>query len=373
MISLIKGICILLFFQVLNGYAQEPTFRHLTIDDGLSQNAVYSILQDSRGFMWFGTKDGLNRYDGQNFVVYQHNPFDSSSISDGYVTKLLEDSRGRIWTGSQSGEINVFQRETDFFQRISLLSGTGEKLNSNEITGITERPDGSIWIGTIGDGLIGIFVDENNENIYTFEQYLNDPANDRSLSSNVISNLLVDENGTLWVGTDNGLNEFHADSKLFTRTIFETKHPDAPQTSGDYKICSMHLSREGDDFWIGTQSGMVKFDRHSGNYDFYPHKYEVHRYGWGSVSRIAEDNMGQLWLGTAVGLMRFDPSNKLYTYYQHDPLNPQSLSHNLISSIFVDKTGNLWAGTSGLGINILDFKANRFPTLARTPDPSSRI
>ncbi|MDX1641411.1 MAG: two-component regulator propeller domain-containing protein, partial [Balneolaceae bacterium] len=367
------SIVVLFSFHIFEGNAQDIKFRHLTIDDGLSQNAVYSILQDSRGFMWFGTKDGLNRYDGRNFVVYQHNSYDSTAISDAFVMKLFEDSRGRIWTGSQSGEINVFYRETDFFQRISLLSGTVEKINSNEITGIAERPDGSIWIGTIGDGLIGIFVDENNENVYSFEQYLNDPANDRSLSSNVISNLLVDENGTLWVGTDNGLNEFHADSKQFTRTIFETKHPDAPQTSGDYKICSMHLSRKGDDFWIGTQSGMVKFDRHSGHYDFYPHKYEVHRYGWGSVSRIAEDNMGQFWLGTAVGLMRFDPSNKLYTYYQHDPLNPQSLSHNLISSIFVDKTGNLWAGTSGLGINILDFKSNRFPTFARTPDPSSRI
>lgn len=364
---------ILNFIQVQNGYAQDLKFQHLTIDDGLSQNAVFSILQDSQGFMWFGTKDGLNRYDGRNFITYQHNPFDSTTISDTFVMKLFEDSRGRIWTGSLSGEINVFHRETDFFQRISLLSDTGEKINSTEITDITEGPDGKMWFGTMGDGLLNIFVDENNEISYTFKQYLNDPANDRSLSSNVISNLLVDENNTLWVGTENGLNKFHADSELFTRTFFETKLPEAPRTLGDYKICSMHLSREGDDFWIGTQSGMVKFDRYSGNYELYPHQYEVHRYGWGSVNRIAEDRMGHFWLGTAVGLMRFDPSTKQYTYYQHDPLNPQSLSHNLISSLLIDNTGILWTGTSGLGINILDFKANRFPTLVRTPDPSSRI
>src|SRR6056297_2322022 len=92
-------------------FAQEPAFRHFTIDDGLSQNAVYSMLQDKQGFMWFGTKDGLNRYDGRNFVVYQHDPFDSTTISDAYVSRLLEDSRGVIWTGSLSGDINVFQRE----------------------------------------------------------------------------------------------------------------------------------------------------------------------------------------------------------------------------------------------------------------------
>lgn len=371
--SLIKGICILILFQAQNGYAQDVKFRHLTIDNGLSQNAVYSILQDSRGFMWFGTKDGLNRYDGRNFVVHQHNPFDSTTISDAFVMKLYEDSGGRIWTGSLSGEINVFYRETDAFQRVSLLSEGGEKVNSNEITEFIEGPDGSMWIGTIGNGLLNVSVDENNENLYSFKQYLNDPTDDQSLSSNVISNLLIDENNTLWVGTENGLNKFDADSELFTRTKFETKHPDAPPTSGDYKICSIHLTREGNDFWIGTQSGMVKFDRVTGNYEFYPHQYEVHRYGWGSVNRIAEDEMGQLWLGTAVGLMRFNPSNQEYTYYQHDPLNSQSLSHNLISSLLIDKTGTLWAGTSGLGINIFDFKANRFPTLVRAPNPSSRI
>lgn len=354
-------------------FSQQLYFRHLTIDDGLSQNAVYSILQDRRGFMWFGTKDGLNRYDGRNFVVYQHNPFDSTSISDAFVMKLYEDNRGRIWTGSISGEINIFHRETDVFQRISLMSNTGEKINSNEITGITEGPDGSIWIGTMGDGLLNIVADENNQDSYTFKQYLNDANNARSLSSNVVSNLLIDENGTLWVGTEYGLNQFHSASEYFTRIIFETKHPDAPTTSGDFKISSMHLSREENDFWIGTQSGMLKFDRKSGHYEFYPHQYEVHRYGWGSVNRIAQDSFGQFWLGTATGLMRFDPSNKSYTYYRHEPLNPQSLSHNLISSLLIDKTGILWAGTSGLGLNILDFKANRFPALFRTPDSSSRI
>lgn len=367
--AVLAVICLL----SVEAFSQQAVFRHLIIDDGLSQNAVYSILQDSHGYMWFGTKDGLNRYDGRNFVIYQHNPFDSTTISDPYVITLYEDSKGRIWTGSFFGEINIFHRDTDSFQRISLINEIGEEIASSEITAITEGDPGTMWIGTKSDGLLKITAADNQVSIYSFTQYLNDAENEQSPSSNEVSNLLVDENKTLWVGTEEGLNEFHADRDLFTRTIFETKHPEAPQISGDYRISSMHTGPAEDDFWIGTQSGLVKFDRHSGSYDFFPSKFEVFRYGEGSINRIVEDHTGQLWLGTYAGLMRFDPLTKNYTYYQHDPLDPQSLNHNLISSLLIDNTGILWAGTSGLGINILDFKANRFPSLFRNPDPASRI
>jgi signal transduction histidine kinase/ligand-binding sensor domain-containing protein/DNA-binding response OmpR family regulator len=368
----IKGIFILICFQASNSHAQNLNFRHLTIDHGLSQNAVYSILQDSQGFMWFGTKDGLNRYDGRKFIVYQHDPFDSTTISDAYVTKLLEDSRGDIWTGSLSGDINVFHRETEFFCKIPMENEAGEKVTTNEITDIAEEPDGTIWVATKGDGLFKILVDDDNGCNFSYRRFLHDPANDRSLNSNRVGNLFFDEDQTFWIGTEEGLNQFHRSSESFSRTLFETKHPEAPAGSGEYKVTAMHVSRAGD-FWIGVQSGLVKFDRDSGNYEFYPNLYEVFEYGWGSINRIVEDHTGLLWLGTAAGLMQFDPSSKRYTYYKHDPLNPQSLSHNLISSLLIDDTNILWAGTSGLGINILDFKANRFPTLVRTPDSSSRI
>jgi signal transduction histidine kinase/ligand-binding sensor domain-containing protein/AraC-like DNA-binding protein len=352
--------------------AQQANFRHLSIDDGLSQNAVYAILQDSRGFMWFGTKDGLNRYDGRNFEVYQHNPFDSTTISDAYVTKLLEDSRGNIWTGSLSGDVNVLRRKTELFCKIPMIDERGIKVTTNEITDIAEGADGAIWIATKGDGLFKLLIDDGNGCNYSYRQFLHDPTDDRSLNSNRVGNLFFDEHQTFWIGTEEGLNQFHEPSETFTRTLFETKHPDAPTSSGDYKITAIHLSGSGD-FWIGVQSGLVKFDRYSGDYEFYPNRYEVFEYGWGSINRIEEDQMGMLWLGTVAGLMRFDPSTKQYTYFRHDPFNPQSLSYNIISSLLIDNTGILWVGTSGLGINILDFKANRFPALIRAPDASSRI
>lgn len=365
-------IFIILFLVSGHAIAQQLTFRHLNIDDGLSQNAVFSIIKDSHGFMWFGTKDGLNRYDGRNFVVYQHNPFDSTTISDAYVAKLLEDKSGRIWTGAQSGDLNILNRETDIFCELPIKNSEGEDIISNEITDIEEGPDGSVWVATKGDGLFKIDVHSATGCEYQFEQFLHDPDNEQSIYSNRVGNLLFDENQTLWVGTEEGLNRFNSSNASFSRMRFETKHPDAPAITGDYKITAIHHSSIGD-FWIGVQSGLVKFNRNRGSYDFFPNQYEVSEYGWGSINRIAEDSSGNLWLGTVAGLMRFDPISQQYTYIRHDPMQSQSLSYNIISSLLIDDTNILWAGTSGLGVNILDFKANRFPTLRRSPESGSRI
>src|SRR5690349_5153389 len=149
--------------------AQERVaFRHLTIADGLSQNAVSSIVQDHRGFMWFGTKDGLDRYDGYQFVVFRHNPFDSTSISDSEISIVFEDSHGRLWVGTRSGGLNRFDRT---HERFSQVRGGP----THDITAITEDSTGAIWLSSAGEGLFHLTVDRQDQ--VTVHRFVHSPAN----------------------------------------------------------------------------------------------------------------------------------------------------------------------------------------------------
>src|SRR4029453_286749 len=178
--------------------AQERVpFRPLTIADGLSQNVVSAIVQDRRGFMWFGTKDGLNRYDGYQFVVFRHDPFDSTSISDGEITVLFEDSHGVLWIGTRGGGVNRFDRARERFTRVR----TGP---SRDIVAIAEDSSGAIWVGAAGEGLFRL-TNTGRPDV-TVDRFVHSPADASSLSDDRVRAVLVDRSGVLWVGTDAGLD-----------------------------------------------------------------------------------------------------------------------------------------------------------------------
>ncbi|RPI60783.1 MAG: hypothetical protein EHM44_09830, partial [Ignavibacteriales bacterium] len=147
-------------------------FKHLSSDDGLSQNFVSCILQDQKGFMWFGTKDGLNRYDGHTFAVYQHDPFDTTTISANYITALYEDSRGYIWIGTLNGGLNCFDRNTEIFHHIHYSSFGLDNFNTNEIKSIAEDKTGNVWVATRNDGLFKITLNHKNFYAASYKQYI---------------------------------------------------------------------------------------------------------------------------------------------------------------------------------------------------------
>lgn len=367
--KLLLPLVILLTIKV---HSQEVRFKHLTINDGLSQNAVYAILQDSKGFMWFGTKDGLNSYDGYTFVVYRHNAFDSSSISDNYITTLYEDSRGILWIATLNGGLNYFHRETETFERVYYSSASGD-INIGRVLSITEDQFGNIWLGTKGDGLFRLKLSFKNKKLVNLEskQFVYIESNAQSLSNNVVASLFLDSQKTLWAGTENGLNKFDRDNENFIIYDIHTRNPNAPSINQDGSISSIYESKSGV-FWLGTLSGVVIFNRQNGSYKLYPHQYEVFRYGWGIILSIVEDLSGKLWLSTPGALMRFDPVSLTYDYFKNDPYNNQSISYNSISSSFIDKTGILWFGTSGMGISYFDPKLTRFSTFVGKKDTASR-
>lgn len=373
-IALIVFLLVILFFTENYPQSQKVSFRHLTINDGLSQNAVFTILQDYKGFMWFGTKDGLNRYDGYSFTVYQNDPFDLTTVSNNYILTLFEDSRNILWVGTLNGGLNYFDRVSESFIRIPLISQATGEIISGKVQAISEDSAGNIWVGTNGDGLLRLSISFENDKIVPgiITQFISDPMNSTSLSNNVVTSIMQDSKKVLWIGTEAGLSMYNQTNSSFQNFKILTKHPDAPGIPADNAVTSICEGREGD-FWLGTLSGLVNFNRQNGKYKFYPHQYVVYRYGWGIIVEIIEDLSGKLWIATPAALMNFDPVTLQYEYFTNEPGNSKSLSFNSISSAYIDKAGVLWFGTAGMGISYYDPKLNQFATLTKKRDTSSRV
>ncbi|MCC6254166.1 MAG: response regulator [Ignavibacteriaceae bacterium] len=363
---------IIFLFLSAKIYAQEINFKHLSGNDGLSQNFVSCILQDQKGFMWFGTKDGLNRYDGYNFVVYQNDPFDTTTISDNFITSLFEDSRGNIWAGTLNGGLNCFERTTEVFHHIRYSSNTPAVYNSEEIKSITEDSSKNIWIATRGEGVFKLSLGKRNSFEFKYKQFSSQPNNAGGISSNIVSTLFIDSKGVLWLGTLNGLDKFDASNESFVHYQFPIKNPMAPDNDFENTVYSIHESSNGN-LWLGTLSGLVEFNRQAESYKFFSHHYDVYRYGWGNIIQIVEDASGKMWLATSGELMRFDPKTFTYDYFRNDYLNQRSLSYNSISSLYIDRTGILWVGTAGMGIDFYDPKVNRFSTFIKKSSSLTRV
>jgi ligand-binding sensor domain-containing protein len=157
--QLVKKIAVILIVWnvfPLKSLAQDIRFKHLTNNNGLSQNLVLSITQDQEGYMWFGTKDGLNKYDGYRFIVFQNEPNNQNSISSNYISELFTDKNGKLWIGTEDGIVNIYNVETQSFQRIQLPITKTKSKNSEAISSIAQDKDGNIWIGTIGNGFFRI-------------------------------------------------------------------------------------------------------------------------------------------------------------------------------------------------------------------------
>ena len=183
-------------------------FEHLTIEDGLSQNAGLAIFQDSRGFLWIGSQDGLNRYDGYTFHIFKHDPDEPSSISHNSILSITEDKDGYLWIGTWGGGLNRYDPVTETFVRYRHDPNEPSSLSNDTVTSIKEDSSGALWVGTLGG------LDRYNPSTDAFDSFKNHPNNPDSLSSDAVSVIFEDSKHQLWIGTGtngvegSGLNRF---------------------------------------------------------------------------------------------------------------------------------------------------------------------
>lgn len=351
----------ILFFLFLNLtiYALENKFNYITPEDGLSQDNIACIYQDQKGFIWFGTFNGLNRYDGYTIKVYNHDIQDSLSIGHGHVKFICEDDEGNLLLGTYGAGLSVYYPKLGIFRSVHSVMINGKEIVLQNTGGIQFGPDGNIWYA---EEIQGVFV--FNKNLQLIKYFLSTGASENSLSTDYIHSLLFDKDGNCWLGTGNGTLTFLAkNSNSFQHIKFEYRN-----AAVDDGIRSMYIDKKGI-IWIGTTSqGVYSFNpdtKASKNYRKGDTEYDL---TGNTIMAFCEDWNGNLMMGIdGGGINILDANTGKIEAVTYDVGNPQTLSTNAVYSLFLDRSNTLWVGTYAGGVNY--FGKYRFKFKTYKPDP----
>lgn len=354
-----KFIVFCLFIFSPSNFPQEIPFGYISTENGLSNNGVNCLLQDSCGFLWFGTDNGLNRFDGYDIKVYRNDEHDSASISNNGIWSLFQDNSGCLWIGTSSGEINRYDHKRDKFVHWSVNSGS---LKENRITSIYKDKNGSLWIGTYKDGLYKFNKGKKSEHWLPNLQVKN------SLSHNYVTSIIEDRFGSLWIGTYNGLNKLSLKFPEKGFVVFYSDPHNSGSLSGNLIWNLANSTVEEGIIWVSTSNGLIKLD---------PEKNEFRRNKLPDEGRIQFGNsVGSvvdeiyekqriIWCGTYAGLVRINLSNGKSKRFTADEENNHGLSSNSINYIMKDKSGVIWIATGDKGLNFISPKGLKFNNLSR--------
>lgn len=347
-------IIVLILSSVNNAQAPEFKFKHLTVDHGLSANTVRSITQDSIGFLWIGTYDGLCRYDGYNFKIFKYNPNDSTSLSDNTINSLFLDKAGTLWIGTKGGGLNKYDANRENFQRYLHNPNDSTSLMSDVVTAFCSDQDNNLWIATsLG---LSLFIPDKN----SFINFFPDIDEQDEPDFYAVSSLLYDEAGFLWIGTKSGgLNKFNIEQKIFSSY---TNRSDFRNDLNTIQILTLYNDTNGI-LWIGSfESGLYRLNITTG--DFIHYKFDASdpfSISDNSILHISEDQMGRLLICTYNGgLNYFDKKLNRFYSYRYDSGDPESINDNCVYTIFVGNTGIIWLGTWSGGINQINPGLERF-------------
>jgi ligand-binding sensor domain-containing protein/DNA-binding CsgD family transcriptional regulator len=305
------------------------------------------MLQDSEGFMWFGTQDGLNKYDGYGFEIFKPDPADPASLSHNEIWCLYQDRGGVLWVGTRGGGLNRFNAAEKTFTHYTHRPGNPSGLSNNMIWFIHEDRSGRFWVGSEGG------LDEFDRENEVFHHYTANPAAPGGLSSNYLTCFHEDRSGFYWIGTDGGgLNRFDLQTRRFT--VYRSAAGNASSLDSDY-IYAIREDRKGM-LWIGTSIGLNRFEPATGRVTRFPFPTggaaTARTHTVNAMHLVNLGNEQVLWIGTdGGGLKIFNPETRTFTALFSDAGEPAGLSSNYIYSLYEDHSGVIWVGTEGGGLN----------------------
>lgn len=322
---------------------------------GLSQNTVHATIQDSYGFLWFGTWDGLNKYDGYTFTVWN----EENGLSNQTISALIEDKDGLIWIGTEDG-LNVYDRSTDEITIYRHDHREPYSLVHNTIRCLELDDEGNIWIGT--NRGISVFIKEQNH----FINYRHDVSKSSSLINNWINDILCDHYGNIWIATYKGLEKFDPATNGFLHFNRSTGW----DTLAMIPVFCLEQSLKPDDYiWLGTENGLFKIDHKKKRFfHYFGRNIQGKTLPDNSISDLLFDDNGNLWIGTTGGgVVLMNRDHVFFKTLQNRKDDLQSLSNNHIYSIFEDDAGIIWIGTYS-GLNKYDKHSSKFRHHKQNPD-----
>lgn len=336
-------IVILPAFSIKYLAAQKPYlyFNKLTTQNGLSHNRVNCIIQDQRGFIWIGTNDGLNRYDGHNFTIYRHQPGNVSTLSGNIITDLLEDEKGILWIATADGGLTRYDYHlapAQQFKQYKHLPGDSSSIPVNIINALIEDGYGFLWLASGSKSVLRF-----NKQSERFEEPI------KTGTKNILD-LVLDRNGIIWAGRQGGgllkINTKDLSHEMDKRYFnLYAKLPHAT-------VSSLYMDKTGD-IWYGSWDKLLyRYNTHTQREEYFGKSKGLYNFPDDDILSFAEDSSGRLWMGGRYkGLTLYDSKLKKFYNYQYEISQDGSVADNYISRVFIDRSGMVWLGTNK-GISI---------------------
>ncbi|MBA6355172.1 MULTISPECIES: two-component regulator propeller domain-containing protein [unclassified Colwellia] len=353
-------ISIILSFSVI---AQETKlFKNFGIDNPMSYNFVRTIAQDEDGFMWFGSSEGLDRFDGHQTLSFHHDSSLPNSLSSNVISRILIDKQQKLWVGTFGGGLNLYRPESKDFIHFTTKT-KNVTLTNDTVNALFEDSEGKIWIATEN----GLNVLSTDKGKWSTQHILQELGNPNSLTHNGVLSIIETRNREIWVGTNGGgISVFNLQGEFIKSVKYG--NPNSATYVNKF-VSSMYLDSKGD-IWIGTvDSGLL---RYSLNTEQFIH-YQVNADGQSTISsnaisKIYQDSENNMWIATDNGLSIYNYTTKNFSRYNNSPNNPYSISSDFVLTFFEDNNKMMWVGTFS-GVNRWDPRMATFRQYSNQTNP----